>query len=68
MFHPNIKKSLLQDEVINELYEELALCFSIVEDISAGLIKKSTSDTDVKKSPKTRRNKKNKDNDNPFLL
>jgi hypothetical protein len=68
LFHPNIKKSLLQDEVINELYEELALCFSIVEDISAGLIKKSTSDTDVKESPINRRNKKNKDNDNPFLL
>lgn len=33
-FHPDIKHSVLEDKLLQELYDELALCFSVVEDLS----------------------------------
>ena len=33
-FDPDMKHSVLEDKLLQELYDELALCFSVVEDLS----------------------------------
>lgn len=33
-FQPDIKHSVLEDKLLQELYDELALCFAVVEDLS----------------------------------
>jgi hypothetical protein len=54
-FHPNIKDSVLEDKLLRELYNELALCFSVVEDLS------------VEPKPNENRRLLNS-KDNPFLV
>ena len=64
-FHPNINKTLLDDNQLNELYDELSMCFSIIEEINNPIIrkdKKEGNDQPVKYK------KSKKDKDNPFLL
>jgi hypothetical protein len=65
-FHPDIKRSVLEDTLLQELYDELALCFAVVEDLSiehepnqsrARLNASQGVDYDPSKSK-----------DNPFLL
>jgi len=60
----------LEDELLDELYDELALCFSVVEDLSVE--QENTynpnldhSHTDENNSTYT---KKNGSNNNPFLM
>ena len=36
-FDPNIHNSILKDALLEELYDELALCFAVVEDLSEHL-------------------------------
>lgn len=66
-FNPNIKKSLLQDSVIKELYSELALCFSIVENLSDIFTDKLANELE-EEDVSTKLYSRNMDNNNPFLL
>ncbi|CAA6800404.1 MAG: Unknown protein [uncultured Aureispira sp.] len=56
-FDPDIQRSVLEDKLLQELYNELALCFSVVEDLS--LEQQPNKGVGAKRS-----NAK----DNPFLL
>lgn len=69
-FQPNIKKSVLEDDLLNELYDELALCFAVVEDLSE---ENPSSYNPKSENPNTDENnpfytKKNGSNNNPFLM
>jgi len=65
-FQPDIKASVLEDKLLQELYDELALCFAVVEDLSlehepheSRSLLNSSQGVDYQKS---------KSKDNPFLL
>lgn len=65
-FHPNIDRSVLEDNLIEEIYHELGLCFAVVEDLS---MEHKPSDSweqlnVVKKNNSNTGNSRN----NPFLL
>lgn len=69
-FLPNIKKSVLEDNLLDELYDELALCFAVVEDLS---VEQENTYNPKLENPETDENnstytKKNGSNNNPFLM
>jgi hypothetical protein len=67
-FQPDIHKSLLNDNILHELYDELSLCFSVVEDLSIEHDDKYNHlNTDTIK-PETKIYKKSDNSNNPFLL
>lgn len=61
-FNPNINRSILEDKLLQELYDELALCFAVVEDLS--LEHKPDESRILLNSTINPSNSK----DNPFLL
>jgi len=68
-FHPDIHKSVLDDNFLDEFYDELALCFAVVEDMS---IEHEGIYTPPMKKEETEKHKiytkRKGNNDNPFLL
>lgn len=69
-FHPDIHRTVLDDFLLKELYDELALCFSVIEDLSIeqkkGYSPKKNWNTSSNEKPPLYTNKKS--NNNPFLL
>ncbi len=67
-FQPDIKKSLMKDNTLHELYDELSLCFSVVEDLS---IEHDEQYNHLNSDPviqDAKIYKKNDNPNNPFLL
>jgi hypothetical protein len=65
-FHPDIKQSILEDQLLQELYDELALCFAVVEDLS---LEHESGESRAILNPKQGvEYKRSSSKDNPFLL
>lgn len=65
-FHPDIKESILEDKLLKELYDELALCFAVVEDLS---LEHEPGESRAILNPKLGVDyNRSSSKDNPFLL
>jgi hypothetical protein len=68
-FHPDINKSVLDDNFLDEFYDELALCFAVVEDMSIEHTGTYNPPREEEETEKPQIYTKRKANDgNPFLL
>jgi hypothetical protein len=65
-FNPDMKQSVLKDKLLQELYDELALCFAVVEDLSLEH-KPNESRALLNSNQKDKHNRSNS-KENPFLL
>ncbi|WMX12843.1 DUF3137 domain-containing protein [Aureispira sp. CCB-E] len=65
-FRPNIKYSVTDDTLLKELYDELALCFAVVEDLS--MEHQPEESRSLLNSGQSVNFNRTKSKDNPFLL
>lgn len=65
-FYPDIKRSILEDNLLKELYDELALCFSVIENLS--LEHEPQESRTLLHSNQGVSYKRSSSKDNPFLM
>ena len=64
-FQPDFHKSLKEDLLLVELYDELSMCFTIIEEMNNPIEGKEIKEED---SQPVKFKKSKKDKDNPFIL